>query len=139
MIYPLVLSEVISVLKTVEEQIERVRQVYPNIEVRKQSDGSIHLEISDFKVPDGWSPDRIRIMVVIPTGYPTNRPNGFEADINLRLQDGNKMPTQGCGQHQINGQPWVHFCWQPKVWDHTRETLHRYIKFIERRFVEIVG
>lgn len=129
----------ILLLKSIEEQIERVRQDYPNIELRKQSDGSIQLEVSGFRLPPGWNPDKIRIMVIIPPGYPTNRPNGFEADINLRLQNGTKMPTQGCGQHQIDGQPWLHFCWQPKAWDHTRETLHRYLKFIERRFIEILG
>jgi len=126
-------------LKSIEEQIERVRQDYPNIEVRKQPDGSIQLEIPDFKLPPGWNTNKTRIMVIIPPGYPTNKPNGFEADVNLRLQSGNKIPTQGCGQHQVNGQPWLHFCWQPKTWDHVRETLYRYLKFIERRFIEILG
>lgn len=127
-------------LKSIEEQIERVRQEYPNIKVCTQSNGSIQLEIPDFELPPpGWNTDKIRIMVIIPPGYPINKPDGFEADINLRLQNGNKMPTQGCGEHQVNGERWLHFCWQPKVWDSTRETLYRYLKFIERRFIEIIG
>ncbi len=126
-------------LKSIEEQIEMIRQIYPNVEVRNQPDGSIQLEIPSFKVPAGWIPDTIRIMIIIPPGYPTNRPNGFEASPELRLKDGNKVPSQGCGQHQVNGQPWLHFCWQPQTWDHTRETLYRYLKFIERRFIEVLG
>ena len=122
-----------------KEQIERVRQEYPNIEVCKQTNGSIQLEIPEFKLPPGWNTDKIRIMVVIPPGYPTNKPDGFEADIDLRLQSDNKMPAQGCGEHQVNGRPWLHFCWQPKIWDPTRETLYRYLKFIQRRFTEILG
>ncbi len=125
-------------LKSIEEQIERVRQDYLNLIVREQPDGSIQLEVPDFRLPPGWKTDKTRILVIIPVGFPTNRPNGFEANVSLRLQN-DSMPTKGCGQHQINGQHWFHFCWQPQVWDHTRETLWRYLKFIEMRFAEILG
>jgi len=130
-------------IKVLEEHIARAKQDYPSLLVHEQPDGSVHIELPDFKLPDGWKnakddSGRIRILVILPIGYPSTKPNGFEADLSLRLQN-DQTPSQGCGQHQVNGQPWFHFCWQPQVWDQNRENLWRYLKFIERRFADIKG
>lgn len=130
-------------IKLLEDHIARVKEDYPNLQVMEQPDGSVYIEIPDFKLPEGWKNENnnsgsIKILVILPVGYPSTKPNGFEAELNLRLQKG-QMPTQGCGPHQLNNQSWLHFCWQPQVWDQNRENLWRYLKFIERRFVEIQG
>jgi len=120
-------------LESVEHQIKRVRQDYPQLEVRPQSDGTVHVEIADIPLPSGWSKEKARILIVLPIGYPQTKPNGFEVDADLRLATG-QMP--GASQSQINGQTWMHVCWNPKSWDASRENLWRYVKFVEKYFEE---
>jgi len=121
-------------LESVEHQIERVRQDYPQLEVRPQSDGTVHVEIVGIPLPSGWNKERARILIVLAIGYPQTKPNGFEVDADLRLATG-QMP-KGASQSQIAGQTWTHVCWSPKLWDTSRENLWRYVKFVEKYFEE---
>lgn len=121
-------------IPSVQAQIERVLEDFPDAKVTEQPDGSFHLEVLKVPLPDGWSKSHTRILVIIPVGYPTNKPGGFFADNDLRLQNGD-MP-KGAGQNNLSGTPWLSFCWSPTTWNQDRETLWRYIKFVESRFQE---
>ena len=121
-------------LSSLQGQIDRVLEDYPDAQVTKQPDGSLHIEVSKVALPDGWNKAQTRVLVIVPIGYPTAKPDGLEADHDLRLANGD-MP-RGAGEKTIGETKWLHFCWQPNPWDHDRESLWRYIKFAESRFRE---
>ena len=125
----------IGLLPSVKTQIDRVLEDHPDAQVKMQGDGSFHLEVPRIKLPAGWSKSETCILINVPPGYPPNQLAGFFADHDLRLAD-SRQP-QGSGQNSLNGKPWLHFCWRPEKWDHDRETLWRYIKFVEARFQEM--
>lgn len=124
----------VGLLATVEAQLERLHLDYPTAEMRPQPDGSIHVLLPEISTGSDWSPPTVRLLIILPPGYPENRPNGFEASPDLRLASGNQ--PSGSGAQAVAGEQWLHFCWQPASWDHTRENLWRYAKFCQQRFAE---
>jgi len=128
--FHLVLSVDTQMLPRIVEEIERVKKEYPNIDVRTQQDGSIHIEIPKIPLPTGWSQKETSVLIILPVGYPNVPPN-FCADPNLRLADG-RTPG-GSSQIQIENRVWLRFCWQPKSWSSSKE-LWNYIQFILERF-----
>jgi len=125
-------------LPTVTAQIERAREDFPELQASAQPDGFIRVLVPQLPIAAGWDRPELRVLVLLPPGFPTAKPNGFEADPALRLADG-RAPSQGYGAQQIGSESWGHYCWQPQAWAADRETLWRYIKFIQRRFAEVQG
>ena len=125
-------------LPSVTAQIDRVREDFPDLEVTNQHDGFIRVLVPQLPIAAGWNRSTLRVLVLLPPGFPTAKPNGFEADSSLRLDDG-RVPSQGYGVQQIGAESWAHYCWQPQTWIADRETLWRYLKFIQRRFAEVRG
>jgi hypothetical protein len=125
-------------LPSVAAQIDRAREDFPDLEVSSQPDGFIRVLVPHLSIGPGWDRHALRALVLLPPGFPTAKPNGFEADPGLRLADG-RPPSQGYGMQQIGSESWGHYCWQPQTWAADRETLWRYIKFIQRRFAEVLG
>ena len=125
-------------LPSVAAQIERAREDFPDLQVSSQPDGFIRVLVPQLPIAAWWDRPTVRVLVLLPPGFPTAKPNGFEADPALRLADG-RAPSQGYGAQQIGSESWGHYCWQPQAWVADRETLWRYIKFIQRRFAEVQG
>lgn len=121
-------------LPGVQGQLERLREEYPDAQVTTQPDGSIHIEVPDVPIAKGWNKDGIRILIVLPVGYPQAAPSGFNADPDLRLSGG-KQPD-GSGEQGVGNQSWLHFCWSPQSWDYNRESLWKFLKFCQSRFEE---
>ena len=119
-------------------QVERARQDFPDLEVTTGPDGFVRILVPNLPIGPGWDRRVVQTLVLLPPGFPTAKPNGFEADPSLRLADG-RPPSQGYGTQQIGSESWGHYCWQPKTWAADRETLWRYVKFIQRRFTEVLG
>jgi hypothetical protein len=125
-------------LPSVATQVERAREDFTDLEVLPQPDGFIRVLVPQLPIAGGWDRSAVRVLMLLPPGFPTAKPNGFEADPSLRLADGT-APSQGYGVQQIGAESWGHYCWQPQAWTADRETLWRYIKFIQRRFAEVRG
>lgn len=123
----------------VREQLARLKEFYPNAEVKERTDGSVLVTVPDVPIPKAWNKTRVTITINLPPGYPTAKPSGFEADRDIALADGRK-PTQGCGEHAIDGQVYAHFCWQPGAqWENDPNELWKRVKFAVRRFAEVTG
>ena len=125
-------------LPSVAAQIDRACEDFPDLESSPQPDGFVRILVPQLPIAGGWDRHTLRVLVLLPPGFPTAKPNGFEADPSLRLSDG-RAPAQGYGVQQIGAEAWGHYCWQPQAWAADRETLWRYIKFIQRRFAEVQG
>jgi hypothetical protein len=122
-------------LPSVEEQLAELSQRFPNSSITRNSDGSVFVEVNGVPLPAGWSKPSTSLLLLVPPGYPTARPNGFEADADLRLQN-NTMPA-GTGQSSHLGRSWLHFCWQPgQPWNNEKDSLWKHIAFAIRRFVD---
>jgi hypothetical protein len=93
--------------------------------------------VPDLPMPPGWNKDRATVHLLLPPGYPTAKPNGFETDTGILLASGQK-PTAGYGEHAIDGIAYSHFCWQPGVpWENDPHDLWKRVKFALRRFAEV--
>jgi len=103
-------------LKTVEEQIERVKVDYRDLEVSPQPDGSIQIVIKNFRLPAHWGREKTSILIKLPPGYPEAMPAGFSA--------------------QLDGQNWSGFCYRPGSWNPSQENLWKWVKLIEKFFEE---
>lgn len=119
----------------VKAQIGKAKAHFPGMQYEVKTSGAIHVEVPDLPLPQGWNFKQTRILIILPAGYPANRPNGFETESNLRLTGG-RMPGGG-GENKIENESWLHFCWNPQKWDSSLESLWKYIKFAESRFKEI--
>ena len=121
--------------QNVKKQIEKARDHFPGIQYEVKTSGAIHVEVPDLPLPRGWNTEKTRILIILPAGYPANKPNGFEAESNLKLADG-RMPGGG-SENKIRDESWLHFCWNPQKWDSSLDSLWKYIKFAESRFKEV--
>lgn len=121
-------------LPGIQAQLERLKEEYPDAKVRIQPDGAINIDVPGISITAGWNKDKVRILIVLPVGYPQAPPSGFNSDAALRLIDG-KQPD-GSGEQNIDGQTWLHFCWSPQNWDYNRESLWKFLKFCQSRFEE---
>jgi len=121
-------------LPGVQAQLERLKEEYPDVEVRLQADGAVHIEVPDIPIATGWNKDRICILIVLPVGYPQAPASGFNSDHDLQLIGGKK--PDGGGEQNIDGQAWLHFCWSPQNWDYKKENLWKFLKFCQSRFEE---
>lgn len=119
-----------------QRQLKRLKDTYPSAVVEQRPDGSTLLTVADLPLPPGWDRDRISISMILPAGYPTAKPSGFETPSDLKLADG-RIPSAGCGPHVIDGQSYAHFCWQPsQPWENDEHELWKRVKFALVRFAE---
>lgn len=124
-------------LASVEEQLKRLREIYPQTEIMERPDGSIFVKVSNLPLSPGWNKEQIAVYLLLPSGYPTAKPNGFETDADIALATGQK-PSSGYGEHAIDGRMYAHFCWQPQPpWDNDPNELWKRVKFALMRFSEV--
>lgn len=118
------------------EQIERVRQDYPNLIVTQRQDGIIDLEIPAFELPAGWTKAQTSVLVTVPVGYPDNKPQGFFVDSDLQLASGQQAGGLS-GAQMINGRNWNAFCWNSAEWNPQTDGLRKYVKIMLCRFEDL--
>jgi E2/UBC family protein E len=119
-----------------DRQLKRLKDSYPSAVVEHRQDGSALLTVPDLPMPPGWDRPRITISMILPAGYPTAKPSGFETAHDLQLADG-RTPTAGRGDHTIDGQRYAHFCWQPsQQWENDEHELWKRVKFALMRFAD---
>jgi hypothetical protein len=119
-----------------ERQLKQLRKAYPSAVIEQRPDGSMLVTVPDLSMPAGWDRPQITVSMILPPGYPTAKPSGFETAADLRLADG-RVPTAGRGEHMIEGRPYSHFCWQPsQQWENDEHELWKRVKFALRRFAD---
>jgi hypothetical protein len=119
-----------------DRQVRRLKDAFPAAVLTARPDGSSLLTVADLPMPSGWDRERITITMILPAGYPTAKPSGFETAADLKLADG-RTPTAGKGDHVIDGTPYAHFCWQPSLqWENDEHELWKRVKFALVRFAE---
>ncbi len=122
-------------LPRLRSELDELRIEYPNAQENAQSDGSIHIIIPDIPLPEAWDPSRVRILLVVPTAYPTAKPV-FHTEPQVKLKTVPQVGGKG-EPTRIGESEWCAYCWNPPSWDLSRETLLRFLKFSLSRFEEL--
>ena len=117
-----------------EPEIEKLRTEFGGCEVRPQPDGSVVLALGPVALDSGWGQAESRVFLVVPPGYPDQRPQSFFADGGLKLASGSEPKCSG--QNTVAGEPATYFCWNPQVWDPSKDDLWKYAKLMAERFDE---
>jgi hypothetical protein len=117
-----------------EPEVEKIRAEFGACDARPQADGSVVLVIGPVALNSGWGPTESRIFLVVPPGYPDQRPQGFFADGGLTLAGGGQAKCSG--QANIAGETATSFCWNPELWDPNKDDLWKYAKLMAERFDE---
>jgi hypothetical protein len=122
-----------------DRQLARLVEVYPKAVVQRRADGSLLITVPNLPLPPGSAPAATDIFLVLPAGYPTAKPSGFETLRELMLPNG-ISPSAGRGEHVIDGITLAHFCWQPsQQWENDEHELWKRVKFALRRFSDHLG
>lgn len=124
----------LTLAERIADEVAELVEEFGRCDVQPQLDGSVVLVVGPVTLPAGWAQGTSRIVLVIPPGYPDQRPTGFFADGGLALVGGT---TPKCaGQAQIAGEQLTSFCWNPAVWDPSKDGLWKYAKLMAERFAE---
>jgi multiubiquitin len=117
-----------------EPEIEKLHAEFGSCDVRPQPDGSVVLALGPVSLKSGWGRGESRIFLVVPPGYPEQRPQGFFAEGGLTLAGG--APAKCSGQANVGGDAVTSFCWNPELWDPSKDDLWKYAKLMAERFDE---
>jgi E2/UBC family protein E len=123
-----------SLVEALRPDLERIQSDIGPIIASPQVDGTLHVVIGPIRLPTGWSRPDGRILIVVPPGYPEQRPTGFFTETGL-LAHG--AQPRGSGLNQVGGEAWTYFCWNPATWNVATDGLWKYIKVMAERFEEV--
>lgn len=102
-------------LKSVNAQIDKIRQEYPDVEVTTQQ-GYIQIEIKNFPLPKHWGREKTALRLILPPGYPQEMPNGFSVQLNTGF--------------------WKKYCWRPAQWNPVTDSIWKWIQLLKMFFKE---
>lgn len=123
-----------SLLDRIGTEVAQLKEEFGHCEARPQPDGTVVLVVGPVELPHGWATSGSRIVIVVPPGYPDQRPTGFFAEPGLRLVDGTAPKCSG--ETTVAGESVTSFCWNPANWDPSKDGLWKYAKLMAERFAE---
>jgi hypothetical protein len=123
-----------TLVERLASEVEKLSAEFGRCDVRPQPDESVVLVLGPVSLDSGWGRGESRIFLVVPPGYPEQRPQGFFADGGLTLANG--APAQCSGQTNVAGEAVTSFCWNPQLWDPAKDDLWKYAKLMAERFDE---
>lgn len=124
-----------ALLPRVRAEIDQLKAEYPGAQETELQDGTVHIEVPDVPINPAWEPARLRLLLVVPAGYPSNRPNFF-SEPSVRIKTSQKAPDGG-NTTNIAGKEWRSYCYNPAAWDLSRENILKFLKFAVTRFDEL--
>lgn len=114
-----------------QRELELVERRFGGLEVGPNSDWVI---VKGVSLGAGWSKGEIRVLVLLPGGYPTTPPDNFYADPDLRLANGS-VPSSASADQQAAGSNWLLFSYHVESSDWSPapepEDGHNLLTFLE--------
>jgi hypothetical protein len=100
-------------------------------------DGWSFLVIRDYVLPNGFSPDRVELLLKLPPTFPDAAPDMFWVHPAVKTPSG-ALPRATSGE-QILGMEWQRFSWHlvPGAWKPGISTLRDYLRCIAARFLRL--
>lgn len=124
----------VAILPRIQTDVARIAEDYPGTKAERLPDNNILVIVPGCGLPGGWNKNITDVMFKLPPTYPNDRPV-FHVDASILLADGRK--PGGAGEVEFLGRKWMALCWNPTVWEMSRDTLWRYLKFCLTRFKEL--
>jgi Prokaryotic E2 family E len=115
-------------------QLTVVQQRYPGARLGTSAEGHRLLIVPGVATGAGWNCPAVKILVLIPAGYPHVPPDSFYTEAGAGLTSGAE-PGSSCVQPVLGG-TYRWFSWHLHRWDPGAGTLDRYVRFCESRLRE---
>lgn len=99
-----------------------------------QPNGWTFLRVLGFKVPNGYTQDKVSLLLKIPPGFPDAAPDMFWVTPHLKTASG--AVPQGTSHEAILGEQWQRFSWhlRPGAWRPGISTLRDFMRCVYARF-----
>lgn len=96
--------------------------------------GWTFLVLSDYRLPEGYTPSRVQLLLKLPPTFPEAAPDMFWVFPAVRVSNGS-MPRATSSEHLL-GQDWQRFSWHlaPGAWTPGVSTLRDFLRSVTARF-----
>lgn len=102
-----------------KDEVEQLRVKYPQLLHGQNYEWIL---VPDFRLPvDRFNKEQSRLLVIVPSGYPSTPPDDFFVDGDLRLRAGGTPPAMNLGPNSSSGVApvageWAWFSWHAANW-----------------------
>jgi hypothetical protein len=105
--------------------------------VHPQPDGWNFLVVSDYRLPTGFRPDRVEMLVKLPPTFPDAAPDMFWVHPEVKAPNGG-LP-RATSTERVLGKDWQRFSWHlaPGAWKPGVSTLRDYLRSVYARFLRL--
>lgn len=102
--------------------------------VHEDAGGWTLLVLSEYELPQGYHPDRVRLLLKLPPTFPDAAPDMFWVHPAVRAQNGS-LPRATSTEHLL-GEEWQRFSWHlaEGAWKPGVSTLRDYLRCVAARF-----
>jgi len=118
------------VIERQKQEIGLVQSRFDDIEVGSDGDWII---VGRWALPPGWNKTVLKVLVLVPLGYPATPPDNFYTDLDLRIEGG-AQPGNTSATSQL-GREWLQFSYHVEAgdWQPHAEVLegHNLLTFLE--------
>ena len=134
--YSLPPGRVGDLLPSVQAEIDELLAAIPDAIVQVGDAARFFIEIPVVYLPKdkGWDQAATRILLPVPSAYPTSRPPNFY--VGPELTRNGAAPGGKGGPEPIAGGQWAAMCWAPAHSEEARRSLLACIRFALARFWE---
>ncbi|RNL64478.1 multiubiquitin domain-containing protein [Zhongshania marina] len=101
----------------------------------EQPNGWSFLVISDYKLPEGFEPNQVDLLIKLPPAFPDAQPDMFWVHPPVKTSAGT-LPQSTCNENLLGGN-WQRFSWhlKPGAWQPGISTLRDFMRCIAARFL----
>ncbi|HYD78943.1 MAG TPA: E2/UBC family protein [Paucimonas sp.] len=122
-----------------EQQLNALQAEFPTARL-EQAGGSCYVVVPDFLLPEGFTPNRVSLLFILPNGFPMAAPDMFWVEPCVSLADGRE--PEGASQHEQHlGQTWQRFSWHythgQAAWRIGHSSLTTHVQFCRTRFTQV--
>ena len=105
------------------------------VALHHEAGGWSSLVISDYPLPANFTPNRVKLLVKLPPGFPDAAPDMFWVRPAVRTADG-CLPRSTCNERLL-GKEWQRFSWHlaPGAWKPGVSTLRDFLRCVAARFL----
>lgn len=102
--------------------------------LHQQPDGWTFLVISGYRLPRGYEPDSVQLLIKLPPTFPDAAPDMFWLWPAVRAPNGS--PPRATSAERLLGEEWQRFSWHlaPGGWAPGVSTLRDYLRCVAARF-----
>jgi len=105
--------------------------------VQPEAGGWSFLVVSDYRLPDGFQPNIVQLLVKLPPAFPDSAPDMFWVHPPVKTSAGS-LP-RATSMERLIGKDWQRFSWHlaPGAWKPGSSTLRDFMRCVSSRFLRL--